>query len=141
MPDYNVQGVVVRDVLFMVDTSGSVSDEQLCKAYTELCGALEQFQGIQGMLGFFDVQVYKPIAFWGIHDILKAKPKGGGGTDFFSIFEYITKHYDHKRPASLVIITDGQAEYPKETIAEGIPVLWLLTDKSVCAPWGKCAWI
>ena len=44
-----------------------------------------------------------------------------------------------KPPASVIILTDGFAPYPKEKLAMGIPVLWLLNNKDVTPPWGKFA--
>ena len=46
----------------MADTSGSINQEDLGKVFTELRGAIEQFNGkIKGKLGFFDATVTAPI--------------------------------------------------------------------------------
>jgi len=142
LPDFNDAACSPKEILFMVDTSGSVSDGMLCAVYTEICGAIEQFGGsIQGLLGFFDSRVYSPRPFSSIEDLLNIVPKGGAGTDYFCVFDFLRKHLSHDSPASLVIITDGEAEFPDEAANINVPVLWLITKKSVIPPWGKCAWI
>ena len=40
---------------------------------------------------------------------------------------------------SIIILTDGYAPFPKEHLAMGIPVLWLLNNEEVKPPWGKVA--
>ena len=67
------------------------------------------------------------------------KPAGGGGTDFQIIFEYVHEHMNDKPPASIIILTDGYAPFPKEHLAMGIPVLWLLNNEDVTPTWGKVA--
>lgn len=42
-------------------------------------------------------------------------------------------------PVSIVIMTDGYANFPKEGIANGIPVLWIIDNEKVTPPWGKIA--
>ena len=42
-------------------------------------------------------------------------------------------------PVSIIILTDGYAPFPKESKANGIPVLWLLNNNKVEPPWGKVA--
>ena len=55
LPDFNDTEIVVKDILFMVDTSGSMSDKQITEAYSEIKGAIDQFGGkLMGWLGFFD---------------------------------------------------------------------------------------
>ncbi len=44
-----------------------------------------------------------------------------------------------KLPASIIILTDGFALFPKGKLAMGIPVLWLLNNEKVDPPWGKTA--
>ena len=44
-----------------------------------------------------------------------------------------------KIPASIIILTDGFAPFPKEKLEMGIPVLWLLNNDKVDPPWGKVA--
>ena len=142
LPDFNDAACSPKEILFMVDTSGSVSDGMLCAVYTEICGAIEQFGGsIQGLLGFFDSRVYSPRPFSSIEDLLNIVPKGGGGTDYFCVFDFLRKHFCHVPPACLVVITDGEAAFPDESVTMNVPVLWLITKKSVIPPWGKCAWI
>ena len=46
-----------------------------------------------------------------------------------------------ERPASVVVFTDGRGDFPPESAAQGIPVLWLFTEQGVQAPWGKAAWL
>lgn len=45
LPDFNEKDDVVKDILFMIDTSGSMSDRMITAAYSEVKGALDQFNG------------------------------------------------------------------------------------------------
>ncbi len=138
LPDFNEKNYVPKDVLFMVDTSGSVSDRQIGRVYSEIGGAIEQFGGkLKGKLGFFDYDVKPPIAFDNIEDLSGIIPRGGGGTSFSIIFDYIRDHMADNLPAEIVIFTDGYARFPEEDAACGIPVLWVISNNAVTPPWGQ----
>lgn len=140
LPDFNDKDDCVEDILFMIDTSGSMSDDMITAAYSEVKGAIDQFDGkLKGWLGFFDAAIIEPNPFTNEDEFRIIKPAGGGGTDFQIIFEYVQKHMADKFPASIIIFTDGLAPFPKETLAVGIPVLWLLNNDKVDPPWGKVA--
>ena len=137
LPDFNEKDDMVKDILFMIDTSGRMSDEEITAAYSEIKGAIDQFNGhLKGWLGFFDAKVVEPKPFSNEEEFRIIKPKGGGGTRFDIIFEYVKKHMD-PLPASIIIMTDGYAVFPKEEEAMGIPVLWLLVTDDVDPSWGK----
>ena len=140
LPDFNGKEDMVEDILFMIDTSGSMSDDMITAAYTEVKGAIDQFDGkLKGWLGFFDAAIIEPQPFKDEEEFRIIKPAGGGGTDFQIIFEYVMKHMEDKLPASIIILTDGYAPFPQEKLAGGIPVLWLLNNEEVNPPWGKIA--
>lgn len=140
LPDFNDKDDLVKDILFMIDTSGSMSDEMITAAYSEIKGAIDQFDGkLQGWLGFFDAAIIEPKPFSSYEEFRVIRPAGGGGTDFQIIFEYVHKYMSDNLPASIIILTDGFAPYPKEKLAMGIPVLWLLNNEAVDPPWGKVA--
>lgn len=140
MPDFNELVEAEDDskeILFMVDTSGSMNAEQITQAYSEIYGAIEQFPSLTGYLGFFDYVVYEPVAFSAVDDILDIMPKGGGGTSFFAIFDYV-KELETK-PKAIIILTDGYATFPKEHVREGIPVIWIINNEDITPPWGEVA--
>lgn len=140
LPDFNGKEDMVEDILFMIDTSGSMSDDMITAAYTEVKGAIDQFDGkLKGWLGFFDAKIIEPQPFKDEEELGIIKPVGGGGTDFRIIFEYVMKHIEDKLPASIIVLTDGYAPFPPEKITGGIPVLWLLNNDEVYPPWGKIA--
>ena len=140
LPDFNGKEDRVEDILFMIDTSGSMSDDMIAAAYSEVKGAIDQFNGkLKGWLGFFDAAIIKPQPFSDENEFKTIKPAGGGGTDFQIIFEYVFHHMSDKLPASIIILSDGDAPFPQEKLAGGIPVLWLLNNEEVNPPWGKVA--
>lgn len=138
LPDFNAPIEKPVKVWFMVDTSASISDEVLDVVYGELCSALIQMGNqLEGWLGFFDVQVYQPLPFSDLTDLANIKPRGGGGTNFSCIFEYLERR--NEKPDSLVIFTDGDGKFPQEV--KELPVLWLFTDSDATAPWGSAAFV
>lgn len=140
LPDFNGKEDRVEDILFMIDTSGSMSDDMIAAAYSEVKGAIDQFNGkLKGWLGFFDAAIIKPQPFSDENEFKIIKPAGGGGTDFQIIFEYVFHHMSDKLPASIIILSDGYAPFPLEKLAGGIPVFWLLNNEEVNPPWGKVA--
>lgn len=140
LPDFNDKDDLVEDILFMIDSSASMSDDMITAAYSEVKGAIDQFDGkLKGWLGFFDAAIVEPKLFTNEEEFKIIKPAGGGGTDFQIIFEYVQKHMQEKMPACIIILTDGFAPFPKEKLAGGIPVLWLLNNDEVTPPWGKIA--
>ncbi|MBO4415890.1 MAG: hypothetical protein J5824_07925 [Lachnospiraceae bacterium] len=139
LPDYNEKDDKVEKILFMVDTSGSMSRKTITAVYSEIKGAIDQFNGrLQGWLGFFDAAVVEPAPFEDEEEFMKIKPAGGGGTRFDIIFKYVEEYMYDDPPVSIVVLTDGIAPFPDESCTNGIPVLWVLTT-DVTPPWGKIA--
>ena len=139
LPDFNEKEDSVKDILFMIDTSGSITNKMMTVAYSEIKGAIDQFGGkLQGWLGFFDATVKEPIPFEGEDEFKKIKPTGGGGTRFDIIFHFV-KNNMMEKPVSIVILTDGYATFPKESSSMEIPVLWMINNEDINPPWGKVA--
>lgn len=140
LPDFNDNDISVKDILFMIDSSGSVSVRNISAAFEEIKSAVEQFNGkLKGWISFFDIEVAPPREFSSVEDIEKILPLGGGGTDFGIIFDYINNEMYDELPSSIVILTDGYAMFPNSDAANGIPVLWLINNTNVTPPWGKYA--
>ena len=137
LPDFNEKEDYVQDILFMIDTSGSMSEETVTACFSEIRGAIDQFNGrLAGYLGYFDAAVVPPVEFSSVDELQVIKPVGGGGTSFACVFDYIRDEMQDRRPAAIVILTDGEAPFPEESASDGIPVLWVVTtDKEI--PWGK----
>ncbi len=124
----------------MIDTSGSMSDDMVTAAYSEVKGAIDQFDGkLKGWLGFFETSVVEPRPFSDENEFMTIKPVGDGGTDFGAVFEYVRRHMQDRLPACIIILTDGFASFPPEKMSMGIPVLWLLNNADRNPPWGKTA--
>lgn len=128
LPDFNGKEDMVEDILFMIDTSASMSDAMITAAYSEIKGAVDQLDGkLKGWLGFFDAAIIKPEPFSDEDEFRIIRPAGGGGTDFQIIFEYVHKHMQDKLPASIIIMTDGYAPFPQENWLWAFPYYGLLT--------------
>ena len=137
LPDLNDTVDVVKKIIFEVDTSGSIQEPELLASYSEIVGACNQFSGkLSGWIGFFDHVAYGLHSFENVTEVLNIKPEGGGGTSFYAPFEYINEYCKDDDIAGIIILTDGFADWPKESIANGVPVLWLINNEEVKPPWG-----
>ncbi len=140
LPDFNEKDDRIEKVLFMIDTSGSMSDKTVTMVYSEVRGAIEQFGGkLEGWLGFFDACVVEPQAFSNVEEFEIIRPQGGGGTSFEEIFKYVNENMSMENIMSIVILTDGYAPFPNESETHDTPVLWIITNEAVTPPWGKVA--
>lgn len=141
LPDFNEtgEGDSVKNTLFMVDASASIADVELQMFYSEIESALNQFNGkLEGLIGFFDAGITDPIPFSSVDELKRIKPIGGGGTSYEAVFEYIRKNMSDSPPSCIVLFTDGGDIFPDESVAMGIPVLWVMSV-DVDAPWGITA--
>ena len=139
MFDFNDTIEVVKDVLFFVDTSGSMGTKAINMCYSEIQGALNQFKShLHGKLLFFDGEVDEHVYdFDDVEgDISGLIPYGGGGTSFDCIFEYLKKYKENAENEvnGVVILTDGYCDYPNENASEGIPTLWIYTTNEEHKP-------
>lgn len=140
LPDFNEKDEKVKNLWFLIDTSGSIGDRALTAAYSEIRSAIEQMNGaLEGILSFTEAYVTDPIPFTTVEELMAIKPRGGGGNDFSAIFRYMKKNMMDNLPCYIIIITDGYDRFPKESEAMGIPVLWIINNKNVTPPWGKVA--
>ena len=137
LPDYNEKDDSVKDILFFIDTSGSMTDDMVTQAYSEIKGAIDQFNGkLTGWLGFFDAEIVPPVRFEDEDEFRIIRPQGGGGTRFDIIFRYVQEEMEEP-PISIIILTDGYAPYPAEKEAMDIPVLWMINNEKSNPPWGR----
>jgi predicted metal-dependent peptidase len=142
LPGFTDQTEVVKNVIFWVDTSGSIGNKELSLAYSEICGAIDQFRGkLSGKIGFFDAEAYPPTDFESVTDVIAAKPLGGGGTDLVPALKYTRDKLDGDDVAGIIVLTDGYLDFPKESLLNGKPILWLINheDESIKPPYGIVA--
>lgn len=139
LPSYsiNYDEFTVNSVFICIDTSGSVSDDELAGTMSEIRDALIQ-ANLTGRISFFDSRITDPVPLEGIMDYGKLLPKGGGGTNYHSIFNYIRENMIKSLPTAVIIFTDGYADWPSEEETLGVPVLWMISKGGrTNAPFGK----
>lgn len=131
----NADGDEVDGLWVLVDTSGSISDEKLAISFSEIRSAIAVMDRVEGLLSFFDDEVSEPVKFESIDELDKIEPVGGGGTSFVNIFKYLDEAFTEP-PVAIIILTDGEADYPDEDAALGVPVMWIVIDSKEEPPWG-----
>jgi predicted metal-dependent peptidase len=103
-----------------IDTSGSVSNDQITRFLSE-CSEILRLTGGKMRVLLFDHGVYFDEEVEDFQsDVVQMQR---GGTDFQKVFE----HLDEEKPNMLVFFTDLYAPYPTEH--PGYPVIWALTPQ------------
>jgi predicted metal-dependent peptidase len=102
-------GEEYADMYFVMDTSGSVSDNDKRILASELRRILEDYQ-VRIHLIYCDTKVHGDPIVLTQEDIkqdgLSLEIKGYGGTDFRPAFRYINEHRDDVDPEMVVYLTD-----------------------------------
>jgi predicted metal-dependent peptidase len=123
------------EIVIAVDTSGSVTAEELAQFAAEISGILEAYDTTITVI-YCDTGINGDPEIFTREDMpLKLNAKGGGGTDFRPPFAWVQKQ--GLTPACLIYLTDmACSSFPFDP---GYPVLWakIGTWKSNPPPFGE----
>jgi predicted metal-dependent peptidase len=122
------------DLLVVLDTSGSISDDEMQEFLSEI-DAIKGQVGARITLHACDEKLAAegPWIFDPWENLkLPEKFPGGGGTRFTPVFEWA--EWQDRAPDLLVYFTDARGEFPKAE--PSYPVLWLVKGKEK-VPWGQ----
>ena len=112
LPGYEGEEITV---LFSLDTSGSMSKDELSKAITEMMAISRQFRVVEMRLLIWDCEMHEDILLKDnvTEQIKNIQISGGGGSSMLPVYNYIkTKKYDKKHNL-MFTFTDGYVDYPK----------------------------
>ncbi|WP_127477576.1 DUF2201 family putative metallopeptidase [Sulfurivermis fontis] len=122
------------DIVVALDTSGSVSDQEMGEFLAEIDAIKGQVRA-RITLHACDAQLADdgPWSFepWEEFKLPRAF-KGGGGTSFLPVFDWLER--EGRRPDLLVYFTDADGAFPAQE--PGFPVIWLVKGKGK-VPWGQ----
>jgi len=119
----------VPSVAFSIDTSGSMSDEEILKGLSEFDG-VRKLYGLATYLIECDAEVSGTRWVGPYEDIPEVT--GGGGTSFVPVMRHISE-MEHDRPDVLVYFTDGFGEFGNAP--PDFEVIWVINSQ-VVAPYG-----
>ena len=128
------------DIAIGIDASGSIDNQMLRDFLAETQGIMDQFQSYKIHIFTFDTGVYNPQQYNSdnLDAICDYEVKGGGGTDFDAIFNYLKE--EQIEPKRLVVFTDGYpfGSWGDESYADTV---WIIHGNStVVPPWGQHAY-
>jgi predicted metal-dependent peptidase len=114
-------------IVVALDTSGSIygAPDVLASFETELNGIIQRCKPERVTVIHCDAKVQRVEEFGG-NDTIKLKPKGGGGTDFRPIGDYIHKH--NINPRVCVYLTDLEGCFPDAPWQ--FPTIWCVYNNA-----------
>ena len=121
------------NIVVAIDTSGSIGQVEIDRFFAEMRGILEDCRPRNVYVMWCDAKVHKVDEIDDVTQIDTLKPKGGGGTDFRPVFDWLKERAIV--PDSLVYFTDLMGSFP--SAAPGYPVIWASTVKNGSYPWGN----
>ena len=127
----SVERTGLGTIVIGVDTSGSIGDDELEQFAGEISAIADEASPEAIHVVYCDAAVQSSQQF-GPSEPIHLEPKGGGGTDFQPVFEWVEEN--GIAPVCLIYLTDLCCHsYPP--IPE-YPVLWV-TDSRRTAPFGE----
>ena len=117
-----------------IDTSGSISEEELEEFITEIDAIKGQMRARVTLLACDDKLdergpwVYEAWETFSLPDDIQ----GGGGTNFNPVFDYIKQQ--GREPDLLLYFSDAEGEFPEAEVH--FDVIWLVKGKAT-VPWGQ----
>lgn len=118
-------------ILVIVDTSGSIGNEELQQYFGEIKAIFEDCNPEEMHIMYCDAAVAGHDVFR-FGDTPKLNPRGGGGTDFRPPFKKADR--DNINPQCAIYLTDMYGPFPENP--PPYPVLWVATS-DVVAPHGE----
>lgn len=122
----------MRPIVVAIDTSGSVGEAELQVFVSELNGIISAARPERTHLLWADAAVAGVQTFEQGAPVI-CVPKGGGGTDFRPVFEWVEEN-DTEDVACVIYLTDMYGTFPD--VAPSMPVLWVATS-DVQGPFGE----
>ncbi len=114
----------IGDIVFAVDTSGSIDLDALNQMCSEISDALSLLSSSKLTVIYCDSSV-KAVDEYTEQDLpIHPNPVGGGGTDFCPVFDHIKEN--NINPVCLIYLTDMHGNFPVQ--APSYPVLWGVVD-------------
>jgi predicted metal-dependent peptidase len=122
------------EILVVLDTSGSIKTREMREFVTEVDAIKGQIRAritlhaCDAELSAAGPWIYEPWEEF----TLPTDMRGGGGTRFTPVFEWLDRQGDN--PDLVVYFTDAEGEFPKQE--PRTPVLWLVKGRAK-VPWGQ----
>ena len=118
-------------IVIAIDSSGSVDEKLLGLFLGEVESITQQYPNFEIDLITADAKIQSHEVFLP-GESLVYEIRGGGGTDFRPVFEYIDRHIDH--PTLLIYFTDGLGTFPSDE--PNYDLLWVMPE-SQDVPFGE----
>lgn len=137
LPDFLETEETLKKVWFLIDVSGSMSNDEISRAYLEIISIIENYKTVCCEVSFFSTMVTTPIRFTTGKELKNAmaKIKSTGGTNFSILFDSLHLFYPNTKPKTMIILTDGYANYPDKSVARNMNVFWAINNNNK-APFG-----
>ena len=123
------------ELAIAIDCSGSIANRTLSLFAAELTALVEENHPERVHVLYFDTAVQRADIFE-FGQPIQLQPRGGGGTDFRPVFEYLET--EHIEPHAVVFLTDLCGTFPEQE--PPWPVIWASTQQTE-APFGATVYM
>ena len=126
-----LQSPGIGTVVFGIDTSGSVSTDELRMYGGQIRDVIDSLNPSEAKVMYCDAKVHGVDSLAAGEAFTKMTVTGRGGTSFKPVFDEV-----HKRgiePDVLIYLTDLESDFPSQP---HYPVIWVSSRPGHTAPWG-----
>lgn len=127
-----LHGTKLSDLVFAVDTSGSVTDEEFLRFISEINGILRMLKPDKITLIQFDTEIKSIDIIKSVSDLMRVSFTGRGGTEIGEIIDWVNAN----NPQVMLVFTDGHFRFRSHKTQHD--VVWLIHGHpNFTAPYGK----
>ena len=123
------------DVVVAIDTSGSITDQDLKIFLSEVKGIMDMYDDYRVHIITWDTEVYNPKNYTPdlSDDIAEYEPGGGGGTDPHCVWKYLQEN--EIEPKKLIMFTDYCFfGWSPEQVQDYCDTIWIIKGNSSAEP-------
>ena len=123
------------DVAIGIDTSGSITNEDLKTFLSEIKGIMDMYEDYNILVLSWDTKVYNPVSYNSdsSEDIAEYEPGGGGGTDPHCVWEYLQEN--EIQPKKLIMFTDFCFfNWSPEKVQDYCDTVWIIKGNPEAKP-------